>query len=492
MPKLSEIRAVETPVAEWLSKMGWVFRDNEALKAWKRPLANPVIEGILVEQIVKINGIAPTLARQVADTLMQHLNHPDCLEGNEKFLALLRTGVTVAVGQDAPTFRVIDFNNLANNDYTITRQYWVQGEELIKPDIVLLVNGIPLVPIEAKQRARKGTNYQEGVKQFSLYAPKAPRLWAATLFGVACNGRVAKYGVPGQSSAYFAEWKDLTVDTHWDNPLIKADNGLCATKYAEETGGALLLDIDELERMKRSLVSLLQPSRLLDMLKNFVVFERSQEGKIKKVARYQQLRAANRINHRVSNTDLKQGVIWHTQGSGKSLTMLYTAYKLRTNPKLADPTVYIVVDRKDLREQLGGTFDDCEFPNTIVPVSIPQLKALIAQRPGAVIITTIQKFNEVAGQVKADDRSTTVVLIDEAHPQPIRRLPDGAASGTAQCAPLCLYRHAHSQNASGVRCKRPGWQAGALPRPLQHSGCYRGRRDQADTLHLWSRRSAAR
>ena len=102
-------------------------------------------------------------------------------------------------------------------------------------------------------------------------------------------------------------------------------------------------------------------------------------AKIKKVARYQQLRAANRIQNRVANTDLKQGVIWHTQGSGKSLTMLYTAYKLRTNPKLADPTVYIVVDRKDLREQLGGTFDDCEFPNTIVPVSIPQLKALINQ-----------------------------------------------------------------------------------------------------------------
>jgi type I restriction enzyme R subunit len=293
----------------------------------------------------------------------------------------------MAVGDDAPTYRVIDFDNLSNNDFTVTRQYWVQGVELIKPDIVLLVNGIPLVPIEAKQRSRKGTNYQEGVRQFSLYAPKAPRLWAATLFGVACNGRVAKYGVPGHSSAYFGEWKDLTVDTNWDNPLMKA-NALCGTKYSGDAADVLVLDIEEIERMKRSLVGLLQPSRVLDMLQHFVVFERSQEGKIKKVARYQQLRAANRIQNRVANTDLKQGVIWHTQGSGKSLTMLYTAYKLRTNPKLSDPTVYIVVDRKDLREQLGGTFDDCEFPNTIVPVSIPQLKALIEQRPGAVIITT--------------------------------------------------------------------------------------------------------
>jgi len=414
MPKLSEIRAVETPVTEWLTIMGWTYRDNEALKSHQRPFANPVIEDILVERIALINGIPAALAQQVADTLTQHLNHPDCLEGNEKFIELLRTGVTMAVGDDAPTYRVIDFDDVANNDFTVTRQYWVQGVELIKPDIVLLVNGIPLVPIEAKQRSRKGTNYQEGVKQFSLYAPKTPRLWAATLFGVACNGRVAKYGVPGHSSAYFSEWKDLTVDTNWDNPLMKS-NELCGTKYSDEATDVLVLDIEEIERMKRSLVGLLQPSRVLDMLQHFVVFERTQEGKIKKVARYQQLRAANRIQNRVANTDLKQGVIWHTQGSGKSLTMLYTAYKLRTNPKLADPTVYIVVDRKDLREQLGGTFDDCEFPNTIVPVSIPQLKALIEQRPGAVIITTIQKFNEVAGHIKSDDRDTTVVLIDEAH-----------------------------------------------------------------------------
>lgn len=415
MPPLSEIRAVEAPVADWLSKMGWTLRSAEDLKVHRRALANPVIEPILVERIAALNGIDTALARQVADTLLQHLNHPDPLVGNEKFLELLRTGVTVAVGNESPTFRVIDFDNISRNDFTVTRQYWVQGNELIKPDIVLLVNGIPLVCIEAKQRARKGTNYQEGVRQFSVYATKAPRLWAAMLYGVACNGRLAKYGVPGHSASYFGEWKDLTVDTHWDNPLMKADNGLCGTKYSDELGKPLMLDIDEIERMKRSLVGLLQPSRVLDMLDHFVVFENSPEGKVKKVARYQQLRAANRIHHRVAKTDLKQGVIWHTQGSGKSLTMLYTAYKLRTNPALSDPTVYIVVDRKDLREQLGGTFEDCEFPNTIVPVSIPQLKSLIEQRPGAVIITTIQKFNAVAGMVKLDDRSTTVVLIDEAH-----------------------------------------------------------------------------
>jgi len=414
MTRFSEIHSVEEPVTDWLTAMGWTFRPAEELKTHQRPLANPVIERILIAKIAELNGITTDEAKPVADTLTQHLHHPDPLEGNSTFLERLREGVTVTHRGADKTFRFIDFDTIENNDFCVTRQYWVQGNELIKPDIVLLVNGIPLVPIEAKQRARKGTNYQEGVRQFSHYAGKVPRMFASHLFGVACNGRVAKYGIPGHSSSHFAEWKDLTLDTHWDNPLLREDNCLCGVRRVEEADGTTFLaDIDEIERMKRSLVGLLQPSRVLDILKHFVVFEKTQEGVIKKVARYQQLRAANRIAHRVAETDLRQGVIWHTQGSGKSLTMVYTAYKLRTNEKLHDPTVYIVLDRKDLREQLGGTFEDCEFPNTVVPASISQLKAKIKQKPGEVIITTIQNFSDL-GDVQ-DPRDNVVVLIDEAH-----------------------------------------------------------------------------
>jgi type I restriction enzyme R subunit len=109
----------------------------------------------------------------------------------------------------------------------------------------------------------------------------------------------------------------------------------------------------------------------------------------------------------------KQGVIWHTQGSGKSFTMLYTAYKLRNEPDLKDPTVYIIVDRKDLKEQLGGTFDDCEFPNASTIISIAELKSKIKNKPAGVFITTVQKFNELGDVL--DDRNNVIVLIDEAH-----------------------------------------------------------------------------
>ena len=125
------------------------------------------------------------------------------------------------------------------------------------------------------------------------------------------------------------------------------------------------------------------------------------------------MRAGNKIVDRVVEQDIKTGIIWHTQGSGKSLTMLYTSYKLRRHPKLNDPTIYIIVDRKDLKEQMGGTFDDCEFPNTSVPATIPILKAKITGRPAEVIITTIQKFQDL-GNIK-DDRENVIVLIDEAH-----------------------------------------------------------------------------
>jgi type I restriction enzyme R subunit len=165
--------------------------------------------------------------------------------------------------------------------------------------------------------------------------------------------------------------------------------------------------------MKLSIIGFLQPARVLDILKHFLVFERSEGKIVKKVARYQQLRAANKITERVVNSDLNQGVIWHTQGSGKSLTMLYTAYKLRQEKKLNDPTVYIIVDRKDLREQIGGTFDDCEFPNSRPINNIGDLKYVINKAPAGVFITTIQKFRELGDIV--DNRDNVIILIDEAH-----------------------------------------------------------------------------
>lgn len=418
MGKLSELKGVEKPVTEWLSKMGWTFKSNDDLKEYSRPFSNPVLEPLLIEKTAQINNITPAVARLAVEQLLQNLNNPIPILGNEAFLDKLASHVTISVEGDDIDVHFIDFEDIWNNDFIVTNQYWVQGYKMVKTDIVLLVNGIPIVPIEAKQRARKGTNWLEGVAQFSTYDQRADKLFMCYAFGVACNGRIAKYGIPGASSSYFNEWKSTQIDTTQPNPILDPGNDLCLVyKNPEDLywhfDVSRLPNGEILERMKLGIIGLLQPARVLDILKHFMVFERTEGKIIKKVARYQQLRAANKIADRVINSDLKQGVIWHTQGSGKSLTMLYTAFKLRQSKELKDPTVYIVVDRKDLREQIGGTFEDCEFSNARAINNIGDLKYIIDKAPAGVFITTIQKFRELGS--RQDLRDNIIVLIDEAH-----------------------------------------------------------------------------
>ena len=203
MGKLSELKGVEKPVTEWLNKMGWSFRTNDDLKIYNRPFSNPVIEEILINKTAEINDISTDIAKQAVEILLQNLNNPTPILGNEAFLDKLASHVTLSVKEDDIDIAFIDFDNIWNNDFIVTNQYWVQGYKMVKTDIVLLVNGIPVVPIEAKQRARKGTNWLEGVAQFSTYDQRADKLFMCHVFGVACNGRITKYGIPGASSSYF-------------------------------------------------------------------------------------------------------------------------------------------------------------------------------------------------------------------------------------------------------------------------------------------------
>ena len=415
MSKLHENKPVEAKVTEWLSKMGWTLQTVDDLKPYNRLQMNAVIEPILVEKVMTLNAIKKSEAEAAVTLLLNNLRNQIPIEGNENFLNQLVDGVTLTIGKEDRTIRFIDFEDIWQNSFIVTNQYSVQQ---VRVDICLLVNGIPLVPIEAKQCARRGTNWLEGVRQFHTYDRRSDKLFMAHLFGVACNGRLCKYGIPGASSSYFNEWKDSVIANKYPNPLLDPENDLCRT-YKDENDGLMHFDVERLpngellERMKFGILGLLQPERVLDILQHFIVFEREDGKIIKKVARYQQLRAANKIVDRVTQSDKGQGVIWHTQGSGKSLTMLYTAYKLRRAEELNDPTIYLVVDRKDLKEQIDGTFMDCVFPNARQVMSVGDLKSIIKDKPAGVFITTIQKFNELGSII--DERDNVIVLIDEAH-----------------------------------------------------------------------------
>ena len=415
MSQLHENIPVEVKVTEWLSKMGWTLQSSEDLKHCNRLQVNAVIEPILIEKVMELNGIKKSAAKMAVENLLNNLRNPIPIEGNEKFLNYLVDGVTLTIDKQDKTIRFINFEDIWQNSFIVTNQYSVQQ---VRVDICLLVNGVPLVPIEAKQCARRGTNWLEGVRQFQTYDRRSDKLYMAHLFGVACNGRLCKYGIPGASSSYFNEWKDSVIADKYPNPLLDPENDVCRT-YKDEEDGLMHFDVERLpngellERMKFGILGLLQPERVLDILQHFIVFEREDGKIIKKVARYQQLRAANKIVERVIHSDKAQGVIWHTQGSGKSLTMLYTAYKLSRAEELHDPTIYLVVDRKDLKDQIGDTFLDCVFPNARQVMSVGDLKAIIKNKPAGVYISTIQKFNEL-GNI-ADERNNVIVLIDEAH-----------------------------------------------------------------------------
>ncbi len=406
MAMISEKKGVEAPVFEWLERLGWTLKTEEDMKEYNRPLSDAIIEQIFIERIAHINDTSTENAKKVYDILIQQFSNPDLIVANEEFLNLIKDGITTTIDNKEITFRLIDYKDIWNNSLIATTQYWVQNK---KPDIALIINGIPLVCIEAKQRARRNTNWLEGVEQFKTYGQKAHKLYITNAFGVACNGKLSKYGTMGSSSVYFFEWKDTSIVTKHRNPLFS--NYFVPIK---EIDGIKHIDVSDIEEMKKSLVSQLQPERVIDLIQNFIVFERTPDsGIVKKIARYQQYRATNKIVERVSETDLKQGIIWHTQGSGKSLTMLYTALKLRNDERLNNPTVYLIVDRKDLRTQIGDTFEDCVFPNTSKPENIGQLKHKISSQPSEVIITNIQKFREL-GKHK-DERDNVIALIDEAH-----------------------------------------------------------------------------
>ena len=277
MSQLYENIPVEAKVTEWLSKMGWTLHSSEDLKHYNRLQMNAVIEPILLEKVMALNNINKSAAKLAVENLLNNLSNPTPIEGNEKFISHLVDGVTVTIDHQDRTIRFIDFEDIWQNSFIVTNQYSVQQ---VRVDICLLVNGVPLVPIEAKQCARRGTNWLEGVRQFQTYDRRSDKLYMAHLFGVACNGRLCKYGIPVASSSYFNEWKDSVIADKFPNPLLDPENDLCRT-YRDKEDGLMHFDVERLpngevlERMKYGIIGLLQPERVLDILQHFIVFNSS-------------------------------------------------------------------------------------------------------------------------------------------------------------------------------------------------------------------------
>ena len=426
---MSELGYVEQPVIQWLSGegstkpgdkgLGWTYRDEAAMAVFDRPLEDPIVEKLLVEAIIRINAEVKTeaQAKLAVGALRKAMSHPDKLTANRSTLDLLRDGASVEIvpGQPAKTVRFIEYDPAKQklNDFTATNQYRVQGVKQCREDTVLLVNGVPLVIAEYKSYVASGKDWTEAVRQLHRYQRQAPLILTPNVFCVAADEEEFRYGTVLYHDAskedidshldWWGKWLSLYPDTKgwWNKP------------EADQPDDALQVQVRGLLRLK--------PCHVLDFLQHFIVFETKKGKTIKKIARYQQFEAVNDIVDRTIENVGKQveqqdrtGLIWHTQGSGKSLTMVFTAYKLRRHHALNNPTVMIVVDRRDLKTQLSDDFEACDYPNVEKALGVEDLKKKLRNDWRGTLVTTVQSFQQM-GDLAPRDRDNIISLIDECH-----------------------------------------------------------------------------
>ncbi|WP_159946336.1 type I restriction endonuclease subunit R [Rhizobium sp. 18065] len=376
----------ERPTIEHLKAMGYGFV-APAEHATLRDGENQVLfRPQLIEALMRINGIDRTSAEAAYGELA-------AISDNEAWLKVLRGDYARKVtGQETrQTLRVIDFLDTANNRFCVTHQLRVKAENTRKPDVVIYVNGIPLVVIEAKSPLNIKDKTGEAFEQIRQYEQDIPRLFFSNVFNIVTDGALVLYGATGSGSKYYACWRDPWPKVEGDFP----------------------------DTLAKGLWCLLEPNRLLDLIAHYVVFEKTETGTIKKICRYQQFRAVNRIVERVIEGKHRQGLIWHTQGSGKSLTMVFAALKLKTHrtiqsEALTNPNILVLTDRVDLHSQISGTFVACGLPNPTAIESIRDLHALIRSgKDGHTALSTIFKFQ---GSKEAIANSENwIVMVDEAH-----------------------------------------------------------------------------
>lgn len=372
--------------------LGWHYL---APKDLARQPHEVLVEDHLREALIRLN---PDIAAQPdrADDVLYRLRailmgvrSDGLVKANEEFAAWLTGERSMPFGENGEhvTILLIDFADAEQNQYVVTTQYTFRaGATEKRADLVLLVNGIPLVVIEAKTPVRSSESWFDAAVQINQdYERNVPELFVPNVLSVATEGKEFRYGSIGLPIDLWGPWR------------MEADG-----------------QKQSLQEVQKAVSSMLRPHVILDLLTNFTAYATDKKKRrIKIIARYQQYEATNQIVERVVAGHPKKGLIWHFQGSGKSLLMLFAARKLRLHPALKNPTVMIVVDRIDLDSQISSTFYAADTPNLVKADSRTELQRLLGQDVRKIIITTIFKFGEAAGVL--NDRSNIIALVDEAH-----------------------------------------------------------------------------
>lgn len=388
----NEENTVERLILDTLSGAGWRFMAADDVP---RQHGDVLVESMVREALIRLN---PEIRQQPdrADEVLYRLRAlllsvqgEGLVRANELFAAWLRGEKSMPFGENGEhtPVRLLDFDNLANNDYVITSQ-WVYPvrEGGRRFDIVLLINGIPLVIGEAKSPVRPAVSWLDGASDIhNGYEQSVPQMFVPNVFSFATEGKCYRYGSVRMPVSMWGPWHEGD----------------------DRSEGSLA-------HVQRAVRAMLRPRVILDILQNFTLFATDKKHRrIKIICRYQQYEAVNLIVARVIAGKPRKGLIWHFQGSGKSLLMVFAAQKLRMHEALGNPTVMIVVDRIDLDTQITATFSAADIPNMIGAATRQELQDLLAADTRKIIITTIHKFGEAEGCL--NERGNIIVMVDEAH-----------------------------------------------------------------------------
>lgn len=416
---------IEQSLIEQLVQQGYTYFYGADIAPYsdnpqRESFSSVVLENHFKESLKKLNPAIPESARAEAFQKIINLGTEDIMENNERFHTYLTNGVTVEYQKGENTIginvRLLDTENIENNSFWVVNQLVVKENNNEKRfDVVVFINGLPLVFIELKNASDEKATLQKAFQQIQNYKKAVPSIFYYNALCVISDGIDAKVSSVSAPFSRYLAWKAPKEATS-ENEMAKKSNTL-------QTDLQILTEY------------MLNKDTLVKLIRYCTVFEQEEvknaEGiisqiKIKKVAVYHQYYAVQkavaqtlRATHSTDG-DRKIGVVWHTQGSGKSLSMVFFSGQIITHPQMENPTLVILTDRNDLDDQLFGTFGNCVGLLRQKPVqaeSREHIKDLLKVSGGGVIFTTIQKFAPETGNVydTLSERTNIVVIADEAH-----------------------------------------------------------------------------
>ena len=440
-----EAKQSQLPALELLIKLGFKYISRkDALDLRKGNDSKILLTDVLNHSLMRLNSYDNNGAQQkfsesdiakVVDELESTRIEGLIDTGRQVFAQIMSKlgGSSITVFQDgrheSKSIRYFDFDNIDNNEFSVTAEYKITGRETIRLDIVCFINGIPLVVIENK---KSSVGYSKAISQLKRYqSPESvPKLFIFAQLLMAMDSEHSLYGTAGTPEKFYASWREKDVEHKIIDEQISSiickliDDGIF-NQILIDLNGATYNVVQKNDRKVKpqdvSIYGILRLDRLLDFIKNFVFYD----GVIKKVARYQQYFAIKKMlqtidEKQVTDTGIRRkgGIIWHTQGSGKSLTMVMFVRNLIENPYIINPRIIVVTDRIDLDKQIKNTFKNAGLlkKKVVQMKSGADLLKHITDKDTSVLTTLVYKFESASNRkAKTDPDDNIFVLVDEAH-----------------------------------------------------------------------------